>query len=165
MPRPHRPNTVLEQLEPIPARTMRARFGGRFANETNANVDDSREARALERTGGSELENGTAEADLEARSARDEGARLSTMPGHPGPGRIKKLEDRLALVRASLLKAGAPVGLAQNKAGVAFRCGTCEYFSKGHCGNTNPKLNGRAVDGLTMCCNLYDHNGMQHIVD
>jgi hypothetical protein len=58
----------------------------------------------------------------------------------------------------------APVGLAQNAEGVPFQCGTCEYFDQGVCHNDNPKLNGREVQP-EWCCNLYDHDGMQHVVD
>lgn len=59
-----------------------------------------------------------------------------------------------------------PVGLAQNAEGVPFQCGTCQYFDEQNslCQNDNPKLNGQQVQP-DWCCNLYDHEGMQHIID
>lgn len=62
-------------------------------------------------------------------------------------------------------QSNAPVGLADNSAsGEPFQCGTCEYFDAGVCHHDNPKLNGRQVQP-TWCCNLYDHDGMKHILD
>jgi hypothetical protein len=55
------------------------------------------------------------------------------------------------------------IGLAKNAEGVAFRCGTCEYFDRGVCHNPNPKLDRREV-GAYWCCNLYDHKGMKVVV-
>lgn len=55
------------------------------------------------------------------------------------------------------------VGLSSNPNGVPFHCPTCEYFDDGHCGNKNPKLNGKKV-GAQDCCNLYDHPGMKIVV-
>ncbi len=55
------------------------------------------------------------------------------------------------------------VGLAQNTQGVNFQCGTCEYFDKGVCKNSHPKLKDRNVQ-REWCCNLYDHDGMKVIV-
>jgi len=57
-----------------------------------------------------------------------------------------------------------PVGLAANPPGVAFHCGECKYFDNGTCQNENPKLNGRPVDP-EWCCNLYEHDGMETIID
>jgi len=56
-----------------------------------------------------------------------------------------------------------PIGLARNLAGVAFRCGTCEWFHNGDCWNGNPRLHGRHVDAH-WCCNLYKHDGMKIVV-
>lgn len=53
-----------------------------------------------------------------------------------------------------------PVGLAQNPRGIAFQCGTCEYFDKGTCKNKNPRLDGRKVEA-EWCCNLFDRDGMK----
>ena len=54
------------------------------------------------------------------------------------------------------------VGLADN-GGLAFQCGTCEYFDDGVCRNVNPKIKDRPVQAA-WCCNLYDHEGMHVIV-
>lgn len=56
-----------------------------------------------------------------------------------------------------------PVGLAQNPAGVAFKCGTCEWFSGSVCQNENPAIHGKKVD-QGWCCNLYDNDEMKVIV-
>ncbi len=56
-----------------------------------------------------------------------------------------------------------PVGLASNPDGVAFRCGSCEFFDDGKCWNKNLKLNGKAVKPQ-WCCNLFRHSGMMVIV-
>lgn len=56
-----------------------------------------------------------------------------------------------------------PVGLAQNKPGVKFQCGTCYWFDAGTCRNRNPDLNGVHVEAV-WCCNLYHHDGMKIIV-
>ena len=53
------------------------------------------------------------------------------------------------------------IGLARNPKGVAFRCGTCEYFLNGLCKNEHAKLYNKEVDAHTDCCDLYDHPGMQ----
>jgi len=53
-------------------------------------------------------------------------------------------------------KTSSQIGLAQNAKGVAFRCGTCEYFDRGICHNPNPKLERKPVEA-EWCCNLYDH--------
>lgn len=58
----------------------------------------------------------------------------------------------------------APVGLAQNAQGVPFQCGTCNYQQDGVCQNPHPKLNGTEVQP-EWCCNLYEHEGMEHIID
>lgn len=58
----------------------------------------------------------------------------------------------------------SPVGLAQNAEGVPFQCGTCEYFEDGTCHNPHPKLEGQQVQP-EWCCNLYDHDGMKHVID
>lgn len=57
------------------------------------------------------------------------------------------------------------VGLAENRQGVPFRCGTCEYFDfgPGTCHNPHPKLRGKVVKP-EWCCNLYHHPGMRVIV-
>jgi hypothetical protein len=61
-------------------------------------------------------------------------------------------------------KSRSEVGLAQNAGGVAFKCGTCEYFTDHeYCSNPNPEINGRTVRP-EWCCNLYDHPGMKVIV-
>ncbi len=56
-----------------------------------------------------------------------------------------------------------PVGLCANPDGAPFQCGTCQFFQNGHCVNQEPRLNGRPVQP-TWCCNLYQHPGMQTIV-
>ena len=56
------------------------------------------------------------------------------------------------------------IGLAQNADGVPFQCGTCEYFENGICHNDHPELSGKQVQP-DWCCDLYDHEGMQHIID
>lgn len=55
------------------------------------------------------------------------------------------------------------IGLAQNAPGVPFQCGTCQFFQGGKCGNPDPALSGRPVQPA-MCCDLYDHPGMQKIL-
>lgn len=56
-----------------------------------------------------------------------------------------------------------PIGLAANPDGVAFRCGTCEWFEDGHCHNANWQLYGKKVDPF-WCCNLFDRDDMRIIV-
>lgn len=65
------------------------------------------------------------------------------------------------------------VGLAENTEGVAFQCGTCEYFGDDDteedaetkpCQHPNKKLNGREVEHR-WCCNKYEHEGMKIIVE
>jgi len=59
------------------------------------------------------------------------------------------------------------VGLAENAKGVAFQCGTCQYFDKksyGHCHNQDPELEGLHVEA-EWCCDLYDHEGMRVIIE
>lgn len=62
--------------------------------------------------------------------------------------------------RANTVNKRPIIGLARNPKGVAFRCGTCEYFSRGLCKNDDPKLHNQEVDAQTDCCDLYDHTGM-----
>jgi len=56
------------------------------------------------------------------------------------------------------------VGLAENAKGVAFQCGTCEYFDDGTCRNKDPELEGKEVQA-EWCCDLYDHDGMRVIIE
>ncbi len=55
------------------------------------------------------------------------------------------------------------VSLCANPPGVPFQCGTCNYFEQGTCSNPDPKLSGRPVQP-DWCCDLYDHQGMQVVV-
>lgn len=61
------------------------------------------------------------------------------------------------------------IGLARIPEGVQFRCGDCEYFGKdvpeGQCGNRDPELHGKEVDAELECCDLYDHEGMERLID
>ena len=71
---------------------------------------------------------------------------------------------RLDEAKKPELDAGdSAIGLAQNAAGVAFQCGTCEHFDNGTCRNPLPKLNGQPVEA-EWCCNHYDHDGMKTII-
>lgn len=56
-----------------------------------------------------------------------------------------------------------PVGLSENRPGVHFRCGTCEFYDGGTCHNKHPSLDGTQVEAR-WCCNLYHHTGMKVIV-
>ena len=57
-----------------------------------------------------------------------------------------------------------PIGYAENPPGVAFRCGTCEYFDAGTCRNPRKKLNGVKVKGDVGCCNWYESEGMKTVI-
>jgi hypothetical protein len=74
------------------------------------------------------------------------------------------LRDQIKSAMADPAEDDRAVGLADNTEGYAFQCGTCEYFDDGTCHNNHPKLNGRQVEAK-WCCNLYDHDGMQTIVE
>lgn len=56
-----------------------------------------------------------------------------------------------------------PVGLAQNRPGVNFRCGTCHFYDAGACRNKHPSLDGAKVEAM-WCCNLYRTSGMTIII-
>ena len=61
------------------------------------------------------------------------------------------------------MQSDSDVGLADN--GVTrFQCGTCEYFDDGVCHNKHPKLDGKEVEP-NWCCNLYDHEGMETVIE
>jgi hypothetical protein len=53
-----------------------------------------------------------------------------------------------------------PVGLVENKEGIHFQCGTCEYYDRKVCHNPDLRLHMRHVEP-EWCCNLYHHTGMK----
>lgn len=59
---------------------------------------------------------------------------------------------------------GSAIGLAKNAKGVAFQCGTCEFYSDDMCHHPLPKLNGQHVED-EWCCNHYRHTGMKTIIE
>jgi len=73
------------------------------------------------------------------------------------------LRDQLQAAADQSKKGDEAVGLARNSPGIEFQCGTCQYFADGICHNEHPKLNGVEVDP-EWCCNHYDHDGMETII-